>query len=278
MTIWTDFLGSTIGWVDVDGIPTRVLEAGGGGPTVVLIHGRGGHLESWRANVRPLAASHRVVAFDLLGHGLTGQADVAYSIEDLTRHAIAVLDTLGVGDATLVGQSIGAWIAARIGASRPDLAAALVLLEPAGLESESERLARPKVAAAYARGGEAFEAPTAETVRTRLEGLVADPSSIDDEMVAVRLALYEPAAARAVHKAVRAADNSDSLLTREALAALEPPVAVVHGALANTPTAVVEAAAEAAGAVAVTVPDVKQWPQLEAADLVNRLISDQSDA
>src|SRR5437868_927644 len=83
-------------------------------------------------------------------------------------------------------------------------ATALVLVGPAGLQSERERLADPKVAAAYVRGGKAFEEPSADAVRDRLRGLFADPAGIDDELVAIRQKLYAPAGARAVHQAVRA--------------------------------------------------------------------------
>jgi 2-hydroxy-6-oxonona-2,4-dienedioate hydrolase len=274
VSLWTDFLGAEIRFVDVGGVPTRVVTLGDHGPTVVLVHGRGGHLEAWRANVRPLAKTARVVAFDLLGHGLTGRHDGGYGVAELTAHAVATLDALGLSDVVLVGQSIGGWISVRVALGRPDLVRQLVLVEPAGFQTEAERLADPRVAAAYARGGKAFAEPTEDAVRDRLLGLVADPAAIDDELVAARRALYAPNAARDVHRAVRQADNAPWVLTPDVMARLRCPTTIVHGALANTPTAVVEAAAGAAGARLITVPDVKQWPQLEAPDVVNPLLSD----
>jgi pimeloyl-ACP methyl ester carboxylesterase len=273
VSLWNDFLGAEVRFVDVDGVPTRVVTMGDDGPTVVLVHGRGGHLEAWRANVRPLAGWARVVAFDLLGHGLTGRHDGEYGVADLTRHAVATLDALGLRDVLLVGQSIGGWVSVHVARRRPDLVRELVLVEPAGLQTEEERLADPKVAAAFARGGRAFEEPTADAVRDRLLGLVADPALIDDELVETRRVLYAPEGARAVHKAVRRADNTAWVVTPDVMAHIKPPVTIVHGALANTPTAVVQAAAGAAGAGLITIPDVKQWPQLEASDVVNTLLS-----
>jgi 2-hydroxy-6-oxonona-2,4-dienedioate hydrolase len=272
MSVWTDFLGATLEWIDVDGVPTRVASFGEG-PPLVLLHGRGGHLESWRANLRPLGAHHRVIAFDLLGHGLTARHVGDYAIVDLTDHAIGTLDTLGLGASVAVGQSIGGWVAVQIALRRPDLVRSLVLIEPAGLQSEETRLADPKVAAAYVNGGRAFEDPTREAVRDRLTGLVSDPALIDDELVGVRQALYAPSEARSVHQLVRAADNADVLLTPETLGRLAVPVLVVHGALANTPLDIVERAATAARARLETV-DAKQWPQFERPALVNALISD----
>lgn len=274
MTLWTDLLGSEIVWIVAGGVRTRALLAGDGDPPIVLLHGRGGHLESWRANIAPLAQHHRVIAFDLLGHGLTAGHDGGYAVADLTDHAEVVLDALQVTGALLAGQSLGGWIAARLALRRPDLVSALALIEPAGLQSEAERLADPAVAAAFARGGRAFAEPTGEAVRARLEGLVADRSLIDDELVDVRRLLYSPAGARAVHMAVRTADNDDALLTREVLAGLAVPTLIVHGAGAHTSANVVAAAALAARGRLVTVPGTRQWPQLEAPEVVNELLAE----
>jgi 2-hydroxy-6-oxonona-2,4-dienedioate hydrolase len=274
MSLWTDFIGAELLWVAAADVPTRVVRAGEGDPPIVLMHGRGGHLESWRANVRALARERRVVAFDLLGHGLTGRHDGDYRVVDLTDHAIATLEALALGPCVLVGQSIGGWIAAWTALRRPDLVDSLVLVEPAGLQSEPERLRDPKVAAAFERGGRAFLEPSSEAVRTRLLGLVGDPASIDEELVETRRLLYAPAEARSVHRRVRAADNAAELLTPDVLQRLDARVLVIHGACANTPDHVLERAVAAAGATLHTLAGTKQWPQLERPEQVNRLITE----
>lgn len=274
MSLWTDFLGAEVRHVNVDGVSTRVLDAGSGYDVTVLLHGRGGHLESWRANVGPLAEHGRVVAFDLLGHGLTAQRGGDYRVEKLAAHAVATLDKLDISRATLVGQSIGGWVAALIALRLPERARSLVLIEPAGLQSEQERLADPAAARVYKRGGRAFDEPTTDAVRERFEQLVADMAVIDEELVATRLALYGPAAARAVHRAVRTADNRSVLLEPVLLEHLKVPTLIIHGELAHTPLEVLERAAAAARARLVTVPNARQWPQLERPELVNSLIAD----
>ncbi len=278
MTLWTELLGCEIRFIDVGGIRTRVLSAGSGGQAVVLLHGRGGHLESWRANVGPLAERNRVIAFDLLGHGLTARHDGGYAIDDLVAHAQATLDELGVCGAMLCGQSIGGWVAAWLSIRRPDLVGRLVLIEPAGLQSEEQRLADPKVAAAYVRGGRAFEEPSTDAVRDRLHGLVGDPRVIDEELVQTRRLLYMPPQARAVHRAVREADNSGALLTEDVLAQIAAPTLIIRGGLANTPLEVAQGAAAATGTQLVIVAGAKQWPQLERPELVNRLLIEQAAA
>ncbi|ROO84997.1 2-hydroxy-6-oxonona-2,4-dienedioate hydrolase [Actinocorallia herbida] len=276
MSLWTDLLGAEIRHLDAAGVPTRVAALGSGDP-VVLLHGRGGHLETFARTLPALAAAgHRAIAFDLLGHGLTGRSPAgSYTVADLTAHALAVLDALGLDSVDLVGQSLGGWAAALAAPRAPDRVRRLVLIEPAGLQAETDRLADPTVRAAYERGGRAYAEPTPEAVRTRLAGLLADPSTVDAELVDVRTALYRPEDARRVHRLVRAADNGPSLLTPERLASVAAPVLFVRGEHGHTPAAVVEAAVSAVphGRL-LTVPGAKQWPQYERPDLVNASLID----
>jgi len=57
-------------YYDAAGIRTRCFEKGEGKP-VILLHGSGGHAETWVRNLIPLSAKFRVLAIDYLGHGYT---------------------------------------------------------------------------------------------------------------------------------------------------------------------------------------------------------------
>jgi len=272
VTLWTSLLGASVRYLDAAGVRTRIASLGSG-PPVVLLHGRGGHLETFAATLPGLAAAGRTaIAVDLLGHGLTGRsADADYRVPALAAHVGAVLDTLGLSRVDLIGQSLGGWVAALLAPERADR---LVLIEPAGLQPEGVRLAQPHVAAAYARGGRAFEEPTVDAVRGRLAGLLADPAAVDEELVAVRAALYAPAAAREVHRLVRAADNAPWLLTPERLSTLTVPTLFVRGEDGHTPPDVVRAAVDAMPDARLhTVAAAKQWPQFEQPAVVTSLIS-----
>ncbi|GII95238.1 2-hydroxy-6-ketonona-2,4-dienedioic acid hydrolase [Sinosporangium siamense] len=262
-------LGAEVRFVDASGVRTRVVSLGVGDP-VVLLHGRGGHIETFARTLPALAASgRRAIAVDLLGHGLTGRADGGYGVERLAEHAHAVLTALGLGRVDLVGQSLGGWIAVLLALRDPARVRRLALIEPAGLQSEATRLADGRVRAAYERGGQAYREPTPEAVRTRLAGLLAAPDTVDPELVAVRTALYAPAEARDVHQQVRAADNEGVLLTPDRLAKVGAPVLIIRGEHGHTPLNVVEAAAAALpDARVVTVPQAKQWPQFEQPEIV----------
>ncbi|WP_231336388.1 alpha/beta fold hydrolase [Actinomadura graeca] len=274
--MWTDLFGAEVRHATAAGVPTRVAALGSGDP-ILLLHGRGGHLETFARTLPALAAAgRRAIAFDLLGHGLTGRSPSgSYTVEDLTGHALATMDALGVDAVDLVGQSLGGWVAALAAVRAPARVRRLVLIEPAGLQPEAERLADPVVRTAYERGGRAYAEATPDAVRTRLAGLLADPAGVDPELVRVRAELYRPDAARRVHRLVRAADNGPSLLTPQRLRALTQPVLFVRGEHGHTPAAVVGAAVSAVPrARLLTVPEAKQWPHYERPDLVNASLID----
>src|SRR5262249_22350747 len=87
------------------------FEERGAGPVVVLIHGLGGSTAIWRRVVRPLADDFRVLAYDLRGLGRSETPPPPYGLDDLVADLDALLDGLGVEQATLVGHSLGGAVA-----------------------------------------------------------------------------------------------------------------------------------------------------------------------
>ena len=132
-SFWTTYLGGEIAYVNVGGVRTRYASLGTGDP-LVLLHGRGGHLETFVRNVAELSQRFRAIAFDLLGHGMTDQApDGRYEIDRLAAHFIAFLDALSLPRAHIVGQSLGGWVATWSALQAPGRVGRLALIEPAGL-------------------------------------------------------------------------------------------------------------------------------------------------
>lgn len=118
--------------VDLAGISTSVLEAGAGEP-IVLLHGPGEHAPKWLRVLPALAATHRVIAPDLPGHG---ESSVSGGLLDADR----VLGWLGelierrcASPPVVVGQILGGAIAARFAADHSDRIAGLVLVDALGL-------------------------------------------------------------------------------------------------------------------------------------------------
>jgi pimeloyl-ACP methyl ester carboxylesterase len=119
-------------FIQVGSNRVRVLEAGSG-PVVVLLHGIGRSLEDWSENIDALSSKHRVIALDVLGHGLTDKPRVAYSVPLQREFLRGCFAALGVDRAAVVGNSMGGAIAVSFALEYPQLVERLVLVAPAGM-------------------------------------------------------------------------------------------------------------------------------------------------
>jgi pimeloyl-ACP methyl ester carboxylesterase len=123
------------------GSDLHYLDAGTG-PVVVPIHGLLGSHRGWLHLADRLAAEHRIVAPDLLGHGASAKPMGDYS---LGAHAATVrdlMDHLEIPSATLVGHSLGGGIALQFAYLFPDRVDRLVLVSSGGLGRELSVLLR----------------------------------------------------------------------------------------------------------------------------------------
>ncbi len=108
-------------------------DTGGAGPTVLLVHGITNSSSSWEPVTQRLAASHRVLAPDLPGHG---DSDRHQGDHSLGAHASVLRDLLlitGADRATLVGHSLGGGIVLQMAYQFPDLVERIVLVSSGGL-------------------------------------------------------------------------------------------------------------------------------------------------
>ena len=129
--------------IAVDGRDVNLVDIGEG-PAVLLIHGLGGCWQNWLENIPALAESRRVVAVDLPGFGESDMPADDVSISGYGRTVESVLEELGIGSASLVGNSMGGFVAAEMAIQYPERAERLVLVAAAALWNEQRR-ARPLV-------------------------------------------------------------------------------------------------------------------------------------
>ena len=114
-------------------LATKVTMSVEDSPVLILVHGFGGAKEDFADHVAALAQEHRVVVFDLRGHGESGSptsAD-AYSLDRLAQDTLAVADALGVNSFRLLGHSMGGMVAIRLVLQEPPRVDALVLMDTA---------------------------------------------------------------------------------------------------------------------------------------------------
>ncbi|MCA9325896.1 alpha/beta hydrolase [Candidatus Saccharibacteria bacterium] len=99
---------------------------------VVLLHGIASNKEFWQPLATLLSQQgHIVIVPDLLGHGGSPTPDyIRYSTGDQARSVVALLNKLNIKRYALVGHSMGALVASRVAAMRPEKVAKLVLFEP----------------------------------------------------------------------------------------------------------------------------------------------------
>ena len=103
----------------------------GSGPTLVLIHGMAGSLETWDPVFEDLAKTCDVIAIDLPGHGASSRMRGDYSLGSLASSVRDVLDTLEVKTATVVGHSLGGGIAMQFMYQFPERCERLALVSSA---------------------------------------------------------------------------------------------------------------------------------------------------
>jgi 2-hydroxymuconate-semialdehyde hydrolase len=258
--------------IDVDGVPTHYLEAGDGAPVVLLHGGAWGECArtAWPATIPALAAGHRVIAPDWLGFGGTAKiVDFTDRAGRMLAHLARVLDLLDVGEADVIGLSMGGSHLLRDQTSdRPLLAVRRMVLVSAG----GPPLAGPVLERLMDFDG------TVESLRAQIRLAFADPAwAENDDVVLPRLeAAREPGAFEAFASlrlrapyaaAPPTGDGFDydrvrvpALLTAGTADRLKP---VGH---------LQEAARRIPGARLVLFPGAGHCPQLEAADAWNETV------
>jgi pimeloyl-ACP methyl ester carboxylesterase len=175
-------------YVDVDGIQTFYIR-NGDGPAVVLIHGAspGACSEiNWKLNVDDLAAAgFAVYAFDQPGFGHS-RHPADYSVEYRVAHARSFIDSQALDRFHLVGNSMGAYIAARI-ALEDRRAGRLVLVSSSTLAPGGSAAARMQ-AREHSQELGAFT-PTLDNVRAMTMKTLYDRSLVTEALIGERLAM-----------------------------------------------------------------------------------------
>jgi 2-hydroxy-6-oxonona-2,4-dienedioate hydrolase len=197
VSLWGELTGVpfTQRYVCAGELRTRLIEAGDRSlPHLVLLHGTGGHAESFLRNLRGLSANFHVVAYDMVGHGWTDAPDCPYTLDVYASHLDDLLDALEIERCHLSGESLGGWVAAWYAAHRGARLERLVLAVPGNVTAKPETMAKLRDSTRKA----VVEA-SPETVRARLEWLFAPGNRdlVPEELVDVRLAIYSRAGAAA---------------------------------------------------------------------------------
>lgn len=108
------------------------VEAGRGQP-VILLHGLGATKETWLPSFGALAAKYHVYAIDQIGFGRSDKPHLDYKIATFVDFLHGFLVAQNLAKVTLVGNSLGGWIAMEFAIQHPEMMDRLVLVDSAGL-------------------------------------------------------------------------------------------------------------------------------------------------
>jgi 2-hydroxy-6-oxonona-2,4-dienedioate hydrolase len=105
----------------------------GQGPVVILLHGLGAVKEVWMASFGALAPKYHVYAVDQIGFGHSDKPLLDYKIATFADFLQGFMQAQSISKATLVGNSLGGWIALDFAVQYPGMVDKLVLVDSAGL-------------------------------------------------------------------------------------------------------------------------------------------------
>src|SRR5688572_9111310 len=121
--------------IDVYGQKISYLEAGAG-PPVILLHGLGGNSTNWALTVPALAPSFHVYSLDQIGFGQSDKPALNYRVATLVDFLAEFYKKVGIERATLVGNSLGGWVALAFALAHPDKVDRLALVDSGGYSPE----------------------------------------------------------------------------------------------------------------------------------------------
>lgn len=107
------------GYAAVNGVKLYYTRTGHGSP-VVLLHGGLANSDYWGNQVKALAAKHTVITLDSRGHGRSSRNEKPFGYGLMADDVVAVLDSLKIPRADIVGWSDGAIIGIDLALHHPD--------------------------------------------------------------------------------------------------------------------------------------------------------------
>jgi pimeloyl-ACP methyl ester carboxylesterase len=102
----------------------------GSGAPLVMLHGGVNPSEMFGQTLTDMAKTHRVIAIQMRGHGLSSDTDGSWTYEQMADDVAAVLGKVGVGKADFMGYSMGAGVAIQTAIRHPEIVNRLVLVSP----------------------------------------------------------------------------------------------------------------------------------------------------
>jgi len=105
-----------------------LIDGSAGSPWVVLIPGFSAPLEMWAPQLPALVGTHRVLTYDLRGHGRSDSPFGGYDVATQSRDLLGLMEHIGIDAACIVGDAAGGAIAVELALAHPERVSQLVLV------------------------------------------------------------------------------------------------------------------------------------------------------
>ena len=194
MSLWLDFLGTEIRYVDTPSYGRiRIAEAGRGNQETILFqHGLNGHLEAYAKNLIALSEQFHVIAFDYIGHGLSDKKLDDYDPALFAEQLRELMDALHLDAAHLSGESLGGWVSGLFAAKYPQRVKRLMLNTAGGIPVVSVKGKQDMANFMALNKANVDSVPNRGTVLARMQWLLHPNNHhmLNEELVDLRLRIY----------------------------------------------------------------------------------------
>ncbi|MFI1772894.1 alpha/beta fold hydrolase [Thalassobellus citreus] len=138
------------------GIKLFYTDEGKGSP-VILLHGFLENSNMWLPFIPALSKKNRIICIDLLGHGKTGCLGYIHSMELMAEAVEAILSHLKINKATLIGHSMGGYVALAFAEKHPNKIEGLCLMNStAEADSKEKQINRNRAIVAVKQNHKTF--------------------------------------------------------------------------------------------------------------------------
>jgi pimeloyl-ACP methyl ester carboxylesterase len=249
------------------------VHSGKGAPPLVFVHGFACSLEDWRAQVEHFEKTNEVVACDLRGHGKTPGRPHECSIEHYGGDVAALVNNLELKDCVLVGHSMGCRVVLEAARLIPNIVAGVVLVDGSRNASSdpdgAEAMARAKIEEnGYAAFAEMLFRQMFFTPSAQADAIVRRAVTSSAEVgphLWPRMSRWDAASMDAAFDALRCPVLAIQSTTRD--------IETMRRRMlkAGEASAFLDYV-KSRGARVEIVPDVGHFTQIEAPEVVNRLV------
>jgi len=246
--------------LDVNGVTFRVrIDGPESSPWLLMLNSLSTTFEMWDEQIPNLSGHFRVIRYDQRGHGGTSSPAGPYSIEELGRDVLGLLDALGAEKVSLCGLSLGGMISMWLAANAP------------------ERIERMVIACTSANFGSP-EFWTDRAARVRAGGTLELYESLLDRWFTSKIETRNPRAKELIKSMLSSCDPEGYANICEALgvadirtqlSSITCPTLVIAGAFdpAAPPSTALSLIEAIFGASLVVIPDASHLANLEQPDL-----------